>query len=238
MRIENVYPRHIAIIMDGNGRWAKQRGLPRAAGHRAGAETVRKIVEYCAKQQIDALTLFAFSTENWKRPKSEIAFLMNLFVTYLQKEVVEFNRNNIRFRAIGDRDALATKVRKKIELVEMQTANNTGLHLVIAVNYSGRWDIANAARKLGNEVAEGKLMAQDISIASIQEKICLADLPEPDLFIRTSGEIRLSNFLLWQLAYTELYFTEVHWPDFSVAELEHAIETFRKRERRFGGLIC
>jgi len=228
-------PRHIAIIMDGNGRWASRRGLPRVAGHKVGADTVRSITKICAEKKIEVLTLFAFSTENWQRSPEEINFLMQqLFVKALDSEVVNLHKNNIQFRVIGDIERLNDKLQQKILNAKRLTANNTGLKLVLALSYSGRWDIAAASRKLGEEVASGRLKAQDITIEKFHENTCLHDLPEPDLLIRTSGEQRISNFMLWQLAYTELYFTDVLWPDFSQEDFEKALAIYSQRNRRFG----
>lgn len=230
-----ILPRHIAIIMDGNGRWANARGLPRVAGHKVGAQVVRNITKVCAEKKISALTLFAFSTENWQRSAEEVGFLLEqLFVRMLDSEVANLHQNNIQFRVIGDTLRLNQKLQQKIREAQELTANNTGLKLVLALNYSGRWDIAAAARKLGEAIAAGELNAQDITIEKFHASTCLADLPEPDLLIRTSGEQRISNFMLWQLAYTELYFTEVLWPDFSAADFEQALLAYSQRNRRYG----
>lgn len=228
-------PKHIAIVMDGNGRWAKKRGLPRVAGHKVGVESVRAIVKASLENKIDVLTLFAFSTENWQRPKEEVGYLMEqLFVLALDGEIKELHENNIQFRVIGDIQCLAEKLQQKISAAEKLTAGNSGLKLVIALSYSGRWDIVEAARQLGREIEMGKLMAQDITLEKFHAKTCLHDLPEPDLLIRTSGEQRISNFMLWQLAYTELYFTDVLWPDFREAEFTEALVSYDQRIRRFG----
>ncbi|MHB1947614.1 MAG: isoprenyl transferase [Gammaproteobacteria bacterium] len=228
------FPRHIAIIMDGNGRWAKQRHLPRVAGHKAGFDAVREVVKGCVEKKIEALTLFAFSTENWQRPEQEVDYLMNLFITALQREAKKLHKQNIKLRIIGDRDRFDKKLRDQIIKAEQLTANNTGLNLVIAANYGGRWDIYHAMQKIAQEIERGTLRSQDISSDLIQRHLTLADLPEPDLFIRTSGEQRISNFLLWQIAYCELYFTNVLWPDFNIAELDKALDFYLNRERRFG----
>jgi len=227
-------PRHVAIILDGNGRWAKKRKLPRFLGHKAGVEAVREIVKYCAKKEIEVLTLFAFSSENWKRPEKEVGLLMELLFTALSREVKILHQNNVSIRIIGDRSRFSEKLRSKISEAEERTINNTGLKLVIAVNYGGRWDITQAARKIGERVASGEILPTDISPDLVQSHLCLSDLPEPDLFIRTGGEQRVSNFLLWQLAYTEYYFTDVLWPDFDSAVFEQALLSFSKRQRRFG----
>ncbi len=227
-------PRHIAIIMDGNGRWAKKRLLPRVAGHQAGVEAVRGVVEACGKKGIEVLTLFAFSSENWRRPASEVGLLMELFVQTLKREVKRLHANNVRLRVVGERGAFDAKLQEGITQAEQLTQNNTGLTVVIAANYGGRWDIAQAARQLAAQVEAGELKSADITPELIDAHLSLRELPEPDLFIRTGGEQRISNFLLWQLAYTELYFTDVLWPDFSAAVLEEALESFGRRQRRFG----
>ena len=227
-------PRHIAIIMDGNGRWAQRKYMPRAMGHKAGVSTVRAIVDYCARQEIEVLTLFAFSSENWRRPKDEVSMLMDLFIATLQKEVDKLDRNGIRLRFIGDRAAFSEQLQNKITLAETQTQHNTGLTLVVAANYGGRWDMTQAFRKISDKIEKGELKSQDISEKLINAHLCVADLPEPDLFIRTGGEQRVSNFLLWQLAYTELYFTPTLWPDFDQEALVEAIKSFKGRQRRFG----
>lgn len=228
-------PRHIAIIMDGNGRWASARGLPRVAGHKVGADAVRSVTKICAEKKIEVLTLFAFSTENWQRSPEEVSFLMEqLFVRSLDSEVVNLHKNNIQFRVIGDTERLNNKLQQKIQDAQELTANNTGLKLVLALSYSGHWDIVSAARKLGEEIALGKLKAQDITIEKFHANTCLHDLPKPDLLIRTSGEQRISNFMLWQLAYTELYFTDVLWPDFGQEDFEKALVVYSQRNRRFG----
>jgi undecaprenyl diphosphate synthase len=227
-------PRHIAIIMDGNGRWAKQRNQPRFFGHKAGVEAVRGVVKACAERGIQVLTLFAFSSENWRRPQKEVSLLMELLYTALTREVSKLNDNNVRLRIIGDRSVFSEKLQERLRQSEQQTENNTGLILVVAVNYGGRWDISQAARQVTEKALAGELQASDITPELISEHLSLADLPEPDLFIRTGGEQRVSNFLLWQLAYTELFFTQTLWPDFSVASLDEAIKSFSQRQRRFG----
>jgi len=227
-------PRHIAIIMDGNGRWARQRMLPRTLGHQEGVKAVRKTVDFCARQAIDTLTLFAFSSENWRRPAEEVSTLMSLFLSTLQRETDKLRDNNIRLRFIGDRSAFDVKLQQKITEAEQQTAQNTGLRLVIAANYGGRWDITQATRQLVAAVQRGELRAEAIDEPMLSHSLATADLPEPDLFIRTGGEMRISNFLLWQLAYTELYFTPILWPDFDEAELQRALHDFAQRQRRFG----
>ncbi|MCE3237972.1 MAG: pyrophosphate synthase [Gammaproteobacteria bacterium] len=229
-----LFPRHVAIIMDGNGRWAKKRHLPRLAGHKAGIDAVRKVVEYCVEKKIEVLTLFAFGSENWRRPQEEINHLMQLFFTALENEAKKLHEQNIQLRVIGNRVPFEEKLQKQIITVEMLTRHNTGLKLLLAVNYSGRWDMTQAAQQIVDEFAAGGLINQIVTPELIQKKLSFADLPDPDLFIRTSGEKRLSNFILWQLAYTELYFTDVLWPDFNADELAHALAFFSTRERRFG----
>jgi undecaprenyl diphosphate synthase len=220
--------------MDGNGRWAKQRHLPRVAGHKAGADSVRQVVKICIEKNIEVLTLFAFSSENWRRPASEIDYLMQLFMTLLDREAKKLHKQNVQLRVIGDRIRLEETLQQKISHVENLTKHNPGLKLILAVNYGGQWDITQAMKALAVEVEQGQLTPADITSELIQQKLCLADLPEPDLFIRTSGEQRISNFMLWQFAYTELYFTPILWPDFNEQEFEKALEAFIKRERRFG----
>jgi undecaprenyl diphosphate synthase len=227
-------PRHIAIIMDGNGRWAKQRNQPRFFGHKAGVEAVRNVVKACAQRSIEVLTLFAFSSENWRRPKKEVSLLMELLYTALTREVSKLNDNNVRLRIIGDRSAFSDKLQKRLRESERVTEKNTGLILVVAVNYGGRWDITQAARRVTEKALAGELQLSDVTPELIGQYLSLSDLPEPDLFIRTGGEKRVSNFLLWQLAYSELFFTDTLWPDFSTASLDEAINSFSKRQRRFG----
>ncbi len=227
-------PKHIAVIMDGNGRWAKKRGLPRPAGHHAGVKAVRAIVESCAKQGIQVLTLFAFSSENWKRPAEEVSSLMKLFVQALDREIDSMHRNGIRVRFIGDRSALNADLQQRMLAAEGRTAANPGMTLVIAVAYGGRWDLMQAVRQVATDCVQGKRTPDSLSDADIAAHLALHDLPEPDLFIRTGGEHRISNFLLWNLAYTELYFCDVLWPDFDAVQLAHAIRRFGERERRFG----
>jgi len=227
-------PRHVAVIMDGNGRWARKRHMPRIVGHRAGVEAVRGVVESCAERHVQALTLFAFSSENWRRPEQEVSLLMDLFLSSLKREVKRLHENGIRLRIIGDVSRFPDKLQQQIQLAESLTVANEGLQLVIAVNYGGRWDIAQAARQLAIEVAAGRMSSDAIDEQSLQNYLALSDLPEPDLFIRTGGEQRVSNFLLWQLAYTELYFTDILWPDFDRQAFELALKSFASRQRRFG----
>ena len=220
--------------MDGNGRWAKRRSLPRIAGHRAGVENVRVIVKYCAESGIDTLTLFAFSSENWRRPPTEVKLLFELFVVVLDQEIEKLHEAGVRLRVIGDREPFPKKLKQCIERAEARTACNQRLNLVIAANYGGQWDITQAVRQLASQVLEGGLAPQDITADHIEARLALADLPDPDLFIRSGGEQRISNYLLWQLAYTELYFTECLWPDFDTTEFERALKSYTIRQRRFG----
>lgn len=227
-------PRHIAIVMDGNGRWAQQRSLPRTAGHREGAKAVRRVVEACVERDIAVLTLFAFSSENWCRPRREVEILMNLFLTTLRGEIRRLDIANVRLRFIGDHRAFSPTLQDYIHKAEKRTMRNTGLTLVIAANYGGRWDIVQAARQVAADVAVGRLSSDDLTLETFHRYTCLADLPELDLFIRTGGEQRISNFLLWQLAYTELYFSERLWPDYGADDLDAACAAFASRQRRFG----
>ncbi len=227
-------PEHIAIIMDGNGRWARARRLPRTAGHKKGVDTTSRIVQLCGERGIKALTLFAFSSENWRRPQEEVSTLMELFMLALKREVTRLHKNNVRLRFIGDRSAFSQKLQDSIQASETLTAHNTGLQLQIAANYGGRWDIIQAARTMADDVLNGHMQLDEIDDQAMSARISTSDLPDPDLFIRTGGEHRLSNFLLWQLAYSELFFTDVLWPDFSEIELDEAIASFAKRQRRFG----
>ncbi|WP_424681291.1 polyprenyl diphosphate synthase [Frateuria sp. YIM B11624] len=227
-------PRHIAIVMDGNGRWAKARLRPRSFGHNAGRKAVREVVEGCLRQGVEALTLFAFSSENWRRPDEEVGALMELFLRALDKEVDELHEQGVRLRFIGDLTAFNAELRKRMELAMARTAGNLKLALNVAVNYGGRWDIVHAARQAAIAVAQGELQVDEIDEARLGGFTSLAELPPLDLFIRTGGEVRVSNFLLWQIAYAELYFTDTLWPDFDQACLARAIEDFARRERRYG----
>lgn len=227
-------PRHVAIVMDGNGRWARQQGKPRHAGHRAGVESVRSTIEVCVERGIEALTLFAFSSENWRRPRSEVDLLMELFISALSREVKRLDKNNIRLRVIGDAGAFPKKLQQRIQEAERRTGGNDGLLLQIAANYGGRWDITRAARRLAAEVAAGTLSPEDIDEQRFAAATSFNDIPDPDLFIRTGGEQRISNFLLWHCAYSELYFTPVLWPDFGKDAFLEAIGDYANRERRFG----
>ncbi|MDT8451754.1 MAG: isoprenyl transferase [Gammaproteobacteria bacterium] len=227
-------PRHIAVVMDGNGRWAKKRFLPRAAGHRAGVNATRLIVENCADHGVKALTVFAFSSENWKRPKSEVDSLMSIFISTLKSEMNKLKKKNVRVKFIGDRCSFSDELQTVMSETEAQTAENTGLNLTIAANYGGRWDITQACKRIANRVSVGELSVDDIDESLMSEEVSLADLPEVDLFIRTGGERRISNFLMWQLAYTELYFSDTLWPDFNGETLNEAIAWYGTRQRRFG----
>ncbi len=227
-------PRHVAIIMDGNGRWARKRLLPRVAGHRAGVTPVRVCIEQCVRQDIAALTLFAFSSENWARPPEEVGSLMGLFLDALDREIDELQSNGVRLRFIGERHNLSQVLQQRISSAESRTAGNSRLALQIAVSYGGRWDLVEAARVLAQRCAAGTLLPQDIDESLLSSTLSVADLPDPDLFIRTGGEQRISNFLLWNLAYTELYFTDQLWPDFDAASFQIALDWFASRNRRFG----
>jgi undecaprenyl diphosphate synthase len=227
-------PRHIVIIMDGNGRWARARMLPRYVGHREGVKTVRRVVEACIDRNIEALTLFAFSSENWRRPSDEVSLILNLFVTTLKKEVAVLHGNGVRLRFIGDRAAFSGKLRELIDEAEARTRDNTRMDLVIAANYGGHWDITEACKTIARRAVAGELVPDAVTPDMLAAEMSLADLPSPDLFIRTGGERRISNFLLWQLAYTELYFTDVLWPAFGTSELDDALHWYANRQRRFG----
>jgi undecaprenyl diphosphate synthase len=230
----NHVPRHIGIVMDGNGRWAKARHRPRSFGHNAGRKAVREVVEGCLRQGVEALTLFAFSSENWKRPEDEVGALMDLFVRALDKEVDELHGNGVRLRFIGELEAFEAPLQNRMLAAMKRTAGNDKLHMNVAVNYGGRWDIVQATRKAAIAVARGDLPAEAIDEAAFDRWTCLAELPPLDLFIRTGGDRRVSNFLLWQMAYAELYFTDTLWPDFNQVSLQDAIDDFARRERRFG----
>ena len=227
-------PRHIAIVMDGNGRWAKARHRPRSFGHNAGRKAVREVVEGCLREGVEALTLFAFSSENWQRPEEEVGALMSLFLRALDKETDELHAQGVRLRFVGDLAAFDAPLRERMQAAMARTGGNAKLHLNVAVNYGGRWDIAQAARQAAAAVARGELQAEAIDEATLAARMCLADLPPLDLFIRTGGECRLSNFLLWQAAYAELHFTDTLWPDFDQACLHRAIEDYGRRDRRYG----
>ena len=227
-------PRHVAVIMDGNGRWAEQRGKPRYAGHRAGVKPVRLAVEKAAENGLDCLTLFAFSSENWRRPAEEVSRLMGLLIDVLRREIDELHRNDVRLRFVGQVDRLSERLQKSMRDACDLTADNRGLTLVIAVAYGGRWDITQAARGLAAQVGAGEIALDDIDEDRVAKSLVLGDLPDPDLLIRTGGEKRISNFLLWNLAYSEFHFSDALWPDFDAAELDVAIADFTHRQRRFG----
>ncbi len=227
-------PRHVAVIMDGNGRWARRRLLPRVAGHRKGQERVREMTSACGDNGIRHLTLFAFSSENWGRPAEEVKTLMDLFARALEQEITKLHENNVRFRVIGDTERFGPEIVRAIAQAEALTRNNSALTLTIAANYGGRWDIAQACSEIARRTTTGEMRAQDITPETVTRFLCLSDAPEPDLFIRTGGEQRISNFLLWQLAYTELYFTPVLWPDFDREQFEQALTWYAGRQRRFG----
>jgi undecaprenyl diphosphate synthase len=231
---EGSVPRHVAVIMDGNGRWAAKRALPRPAGHRMGVKSVKAIVENCARRGVQVLTLFAFSSENWKRPREEVSMLMGRFLEALDTEVDDLHKNGIRIRFIGNLDQLSTALRERMTNAMSLTKSNTKMTLVIAVAYGGRWDIAQAAQALVRRCVAGEMSIDAIDEHSLGAIMTLNDLPDPDLLIRTGGEQRISNFLLWNLAYTELYFCDTLWPDFGEDELDAAIEHFGRRQRRFG----
>ena len=227
-------PQHVAIIMDGNGRWARSRGLPRPAGHRASVKVVRKVVEECAQRHVEYLTLFAFSSENWRRPPDEVGMLMNLFLDVLEREVADLHRNGVRLRFMGNRELLGASLAQRMLDAEALTLANTGLVLIVALAYGGRWDIAQACRRLAAEVVAGTLDPTQIGEDHVAAHLALAGIPDPDLLIRTGGEQRISNFLLWNLAYTEMYFCDALWPEFGVPQLDAAFDLFAQRERRFG----
>ncbi len=231
--LQNI-PKHIGIIMDGNGRWATKRGLPRSAGHRAGAETLKKIVVYCDKIGVKCVTAYAFSTENWNRPKAEVDALMDLLYKYLQQVEEQFGGTNVILRVIGDRTALSDKINAAIDYAEAYTSKNTGLVLNVALNYGGRAEITDAAKALAEKIAQGKRTLRDVSEKDLNELMYTRGLPEVDLIIRPSGECRLSNFLLWQAAYAEFWFSNINWPDFSENDMRQAILDYQKRNRRFG----
>jgi undecaprenyl diphosphate synthase len=234
MTANETIPRHVAVIMDGNGRWARRRALPRHAGHRSGVSAVRKAVELAAQRGVEYLTLFAFSSENWSRPREEVSKLMSLFVEALQREVDDLHRNNVRLEFIGARDQLQTGLNDKIAAAEAQTSGNTGLRLTVAVAYGGRWDIVRAVQQLAGEVAAGNISAAEIDDEAVASRLQLGNVPDPDLLIRTGGEKRISNFLLWNLAYAELYFCDTLWPDFDEKQFDKALAFYSRRQRRYG----
>lgn len=234
MDLNHKVPQHVAIVMDGNGRWAEKRGLPRIEGHKAGITPVRKMISSCLEKKISCLSLFAFSSENWTRPAAEINFLMELFLESLQNELNELNEHCVQLRFTGDRSGLSIQLQQQMRTSEQLTKNNSQLILNIVINYGGKWDLLAAAKKMNQAVNDGLIALDDIDEAKFEQFLDTYGLPDPDLFIRTSGELRLSNFFLWQLAYTELYFTNTHWPDFNEAEFDLALASFRERKRRFG----
>ena len=227
-------PRHVAVVMDGSGRWARRRGLPRFAGHRAGVDAAREIVKACGETAIEALTLFAFSSENWQRPADEVERLMRLFIAALDEETRALHQHNVRLDIVGDRSMLSEALRGRIVRAEELTRANTGLRLNIAMNYGGRWDVTQACRRIAARVRAGELDPESITPELLDQHLSLSELPPPDLFIRTGGEMRVSNFLIWHLAYSELYFTDTHWPDFDRRAFAAALDAFAARQRRFG----
>jgi len=231
---KKMLPQHVAVVMDGNGRWAKKRFLPRTAGHKAGVKATRRLVELCSIKGIGALTLFAFSSENWNRPDQEVSSLMSLFLSTLNSELNKLHEQGVRIRFIGDRARFSENLQASIAAAEKKTEANTQLKLNIAANYGGRWDIVNAVRKVSRKLADGDISEGQITEDTFTRELCLVDLPEPDLFIRTGGEQRISNFLLWQIAYTELFFTDTLWPEFNDAAFDEALEWYATRQRRFG----
>jgi undecaprenyl diphosphate synthase len=231
---DQAVPAHIAVIMDGNGRWAKSRALPRHAGHRSGVKAVRETVELAAKRGVSYLTLFAFSSENWRRPKEEVSRLMGLFLEALQREVDDLHRNNVRVSFVGAREQLQDGLVGKIAAAEKKTERNTGLNLIVAVAYGGRWDIVEAVKSLAGKVSRGELAVEQIDDERIAEHLSLAGVPDPDLLIRTGGEQRISNFLLWNLAYAELWFCDRLWPEFGAADFDEALAFYAGRQRRYG----
>lgn len=229
-------PAHIAIIMDGNGRWAKSRFMPRTYGHKVGVETIRKVVKECSRLGVKYLTLYAFSTENWKRPKDEVSALMGLLVKYLRNELEELHKNNVKILTIGDISKLPQACIEELDHAKEKTKDNRGLVMSLALNYGGRNDLVNAVKKISQEVLNGKISIEEIGDDLISNHLSTKESPDPDLVVRTSGEQRLSNFLLWELAYSEFYFTDIHWPDFDEKELQKAIFAYQSRDRRFGGI--
>lgn len=230
--MNNNIPQHIAIIMDGNGRWATAKGKPRAYGHQAGVETVRRITSECTRLGVKYLTLYTFSTENWNRPADEVAALMGLVLTSLEDEI--FMKNNVRFRVIGDLSRIPTEVVKKLHETEEHTAQNDAMTMVVALSYSSKWEITDAVKQIAEKVKAGEMTTKDITDATIDEHLQTSFMPDPELLIRTGGEVRISNYLLWQIAYSELYFCDTYWPDFNEEHLHKAIENYQQRQRRYG----
>ena len=229
-------PKHVAFIMDGNGRWAKERGLNRTSGHREGIKRVKEIIRGAGQLGIQVITFFAFSTENWSRPKNEVNILMRYLGNFLDKEIIEIHKNNMRFLVIGRGDPIPRYLQAKITKAQEKTLNNTGLKVILALNYGGRQEIVDAAKKFAREVLLGKIDLDSLEVEQFSRYFYAADVPDPDLLIRTSEEMRVSNFLLWQLSYSEFYFSKKYWPDFGIEELKEVIKEYQKRERRFGGL--
>lgn len=236
MDAEKNSPKHVAIIMDGNGRWAKARGRERLYGHMQGVESIRKVIKAALEHRVEYLTLYAFSTENWGRPQEEIDGLMELLVKHTVRETPELKAQGVRIRFIGDTDSMSEEVRRSKAYAEAETKDNGALTLIIAINYSSRWEITRMAQALAREAADGRIVPEEITPETVDDRMATAEYPDPDLIIRTSGEYRLSNFLLWQAAYSEFYFTQVLWPDFDEAEFARAVEAYSKRDRRYGGL--
>jgi len=234
MHQELKIPSHIAIVMDGNGRWARAKNRPRFMGHKKGVEAVREIVKTCFELKVECLSLFAFSSENWKRPEEEVSHLMSLFMLALDREAKALAKNNVQLKVVGDLCSFSKKLQLKIKQVEELTAKSTGLKLIVAANYGGRWDITQATQKLAMKVESGELKPNSITEAHLTDSVTTVGIPDPDLFIRTGGEKRISNFLIWQMAYAELYFTDVLWPDFNAEHLKTAIQDYSSRQRRFG----
>ncbi len=234
MNQEFKIPSHIAIVMDGNGRWARAKNRPRFMGHKKGVEAVREIVKTCFELNVECLSLFAFSSENWKRPEEEIKHLMGLFMLALDREAKALAKNNVQLKVVGDLSSFSEKLQAKIKQVEELTAQSTGLKLIVAANYGGRWDITQATQKLALKIESGEIKPDSISEEDITKSVTTAGIPDPDLFIRTGGEKRISNFLIWQMAYAELYFTDILWPDFNAEHLKTAIQDYSSRQRRFG----
>ena len=234
MNSKSSKPKHIIIIMDGNGRWAEQNGLLRSAGHKVGVKVLRNLIEHAVKLELTTITVYAFSRENWQRPKKEIELLLDLFISSLESEVKDLHENNIKLNFIGETDKFSEKLKKSMSESESLTSNNSKLTLNVALNYSGRWDIYNALLSIMDDIASKKITKNEINEELINKKLSLADYDEPDLLIRTGGERRLSNYLLWQIAYTEMYFTDILWPDFNVDQFDLALDWYAKRQRRFG----
>ncbi len=235
--MNTLLPQHIAIVMDGNGRWAQYHGMPRFEGHRAGVESVKAVIKCCLETDIPILSLFAFSSENWARPKNEVKFLMQLFVQALKREVAQLHDHEVCLRFCGDRSRLSSALKRQMQIAEQLTQANTRLIVNVVINYGGKWDIVQATKTIAQKVGRGQLSIEAIDETELARCLSTSDLPDPDLFIRTSGEQRISNFFLWQLAYTEMYFTEIYWPDFNAIEFHKALNSFKDRERRYGKIL-